>query len=117
MMKSFLRSIPLNINSTLVFRVETFLFKLVDLDRIIGALILTTSGSTVSFLKDLLSLQELCQDMVYWMPKSNYEFKRINTTLKIGASNILDNLHIETVGGPFVGRLGYIKLNYQFDKK
>ena len=47
----------------------------------------------------------------------NYEFKRINTTLKIGASNILDNLHIETIGGPFVGRLGYIKLNYQFDKK
>ena len=47
----------------------------------------------------------------------NYEFERINTTLKIGASNILDNLHFETVGGPLVGRLAYVKLNYQFDKK
>ncbi len=47
----------------------------------------------------------------------NYEFDKINTTLKIGASNILDNLHFETVGGPLVGRLAYIKLNYQFDKK
>ena len=47
----------------------------------------------------------------------NYEFERINTTLKIGASNLLENLHFETVGGPLVGRLAYIKLNYQFDKK
>lgn len=47
----------------------------------------------------------------------NYEFKKINTTLKIGASNILDNLHFETVGGPLVGRLAYAKLSYAFDKK
>ncbi|HHM20450.1 MAG TPA: TonB-dependent receptor [Bacteroidetes bacterium] len=47
----------------------------------------------------------------------NYEFQKINTTLKIGASNILDNRHFETVGGPLVGRLAYIKLTYQFDKK
>ena len=47
----------------------------------------------------------------------NYEFEKINTTLKIGASNILNNLHFETVGGPLVGRLGYIKLSYIFDKK
>ncbi len=47
----------------------------------------------------------------------NYEFSKINTSLKIGASNILDNLHIETVGGPFVGRLAYIKLSYAFDQK
>jgi len=46
----------------------------------------------------------------------NYEFERINTTLKIGASNILNNLHFETVGGPLVGRLGYIKLSYEFKK-
>lgn len=46
----------------------------------------------------------------------NYEFQRINTTLKIGASNILNNLHFETVGGPLVGRLGYIKLSYEFRK-
>ena len=47
----------------------------------------------------------------------NYEFPRINTTIKIGASNMLDNLHFETVGGPLVGRLGYIKIDYQFQKK
>lgn len=47
----------------------------------------------------------------------NYEFEKINTTLKIGASNVLNNLHFETVGGPLIGRLGYIKLTYQFDKK
>jgi len=47
----------------------------------------------------------------------NYEFKKINTTLKVGASNILNNLHFETVGGPLVGRLAYIKINYEFNKK
>jgi len=47
----------------------------------------------------------------------NYEFKKINTTLKVGASNILNNLHFETVGGPLVGRLGYVKLTYDFKKK
>ena len=47
----------------------------------------------------------------------NYEFKNINTTLKIGASNILNNLHFETVGGPLVGRLAFAKLTYEFNKK
>ena len=47
----------------------------------------------------------------------NYEFPKINTTVKIGASNILNNLHFETVGGPFVGRLAYAKVTYEFNKK
>ncbi len=47
----------------------------------------------------------------------NYSFDKINTTLKVGASNILDNRHFETVGGPLVGRLAYLKLTYQFDGK
>jgi len=47
----------------------------------------------------------------------NYQFKKINTTVKVGASNILNNLHFETVGGPRVGRLAYIRVNYQFKKK
>jgi len=47
----------------------------------------------------------------------NYRFPNINTTLKIGASNILNNLHFETVGGPLIGRLGYVRLSYQFDNK
>ncbi|MEL7221060.1 MAG: TonB-dependent receptor, partial [Bacteroidota bacterium] len=49
--------------------------------------------------------------------QANYEFEKINTTLKVGAANILQNLHFETVGGPLVGRLAYLKLTYQFDKK
>lgn len=48
--------------------------------------------------------------------QANYEFQKINTTLKIGASNILNNLHFETVGGPLVGRLAYVKLTYDFKK-
>lgn len=47
----------------------------------------------------------------------NYEFPKINTTIKIGASNILNNLHFETVGGPDVGRLAYAKISYEFKKK
>jgi len=49
--------------------------------------------------------------------QANYEFQKINTTLKIGAANILNNLHFETVGGPLVGRLAYIKLTYNLKKK
>lgn len=49
--------------------------------------------------------------------QANYEFPNLHTTLKIGASNILNNLHFETVGGPLVGRLAYIKLSYEFDRK
>ena len=47
----------------------------------------------------------------------NYKFEKINTTIKVGASNILNNLHFETVGGPLIGRLGYIRINYEFKKK
>ena len=47
----------------------------------------------------------------------NYFFPKLNTTLKIGASNILNNLHFETVGGPLIGRLGFVKLSYEFNKK
>ncbi len=47
----------------------------------------------------------------------NFSFDRINTSLKIGASNILDNLHYETYGGPLIGRLGYVTILYEFKKK
>ena len=46
----------------------------------------------------------------------NYFFPRFKTTLKVGASNILKNLHFETVGGPLVGRLAFVKLSYEFNK-
>lgn len=42
---------------------------------------------------------------------------QINTTVKIGASNILDNQHYETYGGPYIGRLAYISLLYDFVKQ
>lgn len=47
----------------------------------------------------------------------NYRFAKQNLTLKVGASNILDNQHFETTGGPLVGRIGYVRLSYQWDKK
>ncbi len=43
----------------------------------------------------------------------NIRFQRINTTLKVGASNILDNRQFQTFGGPRIGRLAYISLTYE----
>lgn len=47
----------------------------------------------------------------------NYDFEKINTNLKIGASNILDNQQFQTYGGPRIGRLAYVALTYEFNKK
>lgn len=47
----------------------------------------------------------------------NYDFPDINTNIKVGASNILDNKVFQTYGGPRVGRLAYVKLTYEFKKK
>lgn len=47
----------------------------------------------------------------------NTEIKSINTTLKIGASNVLDNQVYQVYGGPRVGRLAYISLTYNWTKK
>jgi outer membrane receptor protein involved in Fe transport len=44
------------------------------------------------------------------------DLDRLNTTFKIGASNILENKHYETYGGPYIGRLAYISLLYEFKK-
>ncbi len=38
---------------------------------------------------------------------------KINTTFKLGASNILNNESFQTYGGPRIGRLAYIQLTYQ----
>ncbi len=46
----------------------------------------------------------------------NYNFKDYNTTVKIGASNVLNNEHIEAYGAPLIGRLIYMSLNYEFNK-
>ncbi len=47
----------------------------------------------------------------------NKTFRRINTTLKIGATNLLDNEQFQTFGGPRIGRLAYVSLLYDFKKQ
>ncbi len=47
----------------------------------------------------------------------NNRFSKINTTLKIGASNVLDNKQYQAYGGPRIGRLAYISLVYEFQKR
>lgn len=41
---------------------------------------------------------------------------RIHTTIKVGASNILNNNHFEAYAGPYIGRLAYINILYDFNK-
>lgn len=47
----------------------------------------------------------------------NYQFKKLRTTLKVGASNVLNKKQFQTYGGPRVGRLAYISLLYEWIKK
>ncbi len=49
--------------------------------------------------------------------QANYRLTKINTTLKLGASNVLNNKVFQVYGGPRVGRMGYISLLYEFVKK
>lgn len=43
----------------------------------------------------------------------NFKLDKLDTTLKIGASNILDNRAFQTYGGPRIGRLAYVTLLYE----
>jgi len=47
----------------------------------------------------------------------NCRIDPLNTTFKLGASNLLVNEHIETYGGPFVGRMAYISALFEFNHK
>lgn len=47
----------------------------------------------------------------------NVRVSKINTTFKVGASNLLDNRAFQTYGGPRIGRLAYISLLYEWKKK
>ena len=47
----------------------------------------------------------------------NYNIPRINSTIKLGATNILDNKVYQTYGGPLIGRLAYISWLYEWKKK
>jgi iron complex outermembrane recepter protein len=46
----------------------------------------------------------------------NFKVKKIDTTIKVGASNILNNKAFQTYGGPRIGRLAYISLLYEWKK-
>lgn len=47
----------------------------------------------------------------------SYTMPNYHTTLKIGASNILDNKTYQTYGGPRVGRLAYASIVYDWNKR
>lgn len=41
-------------------------------------------------------------------------FKKINTSVKVGASNLTDNRVFTAYGGPFIGRMAYISIVYEW---
>jgi iron complex outermembrane recepter protein len=47
----------------------------------------------------------------------NHEIKKINSIIKIGASNLLNNKQFQTYGGPRIGRLAYVSFVYEFKKQ
>ena len=46
----------------------------------------------------------------------NRRFDRINSVIKLGASNILNNKVYQVYGGPRIGRLAYLSWTFEFDK-
>ena len=61
------------------------------------------------------SLQESTFDLLDI--QANARIDALNLTVKAGASNVLENLHIETYGGPTVGRLAYLSLLFEVDTR
>ena len=47
----------------------------------------------------------------------NYQVPKINSTIKIGATNILNNKVFQTYGGPRIGRLAYVSFLYESNNK
>jgi len=46
----------------------------------------------------------------------SYNLKRQHTTIKVGASNLLNNKHYETYGGPEIGRMAYVQIRYDLNR-
>ena len=46
----------------------------------------------------------------------NWRLRPLNTTIKIGASNILNNKVFQAYGGPLIGRLAYISMVFEQKK-
>ncbi len=47
----------------------------------------------------------------------NYKAKKLKSTFKLGATNILNNRQFQTYGGPRIGRLAYFSISYELRKK
>ena len=47
----------------------------------------------------------------------NFTVDAINTTFKLGASNILDNQVFQVYGGPNIGRLAYVSATYNLQRR
>lgn len=47
----------------------------------------------------------------------NMKVPKMNTTFKLGATNLLNNKQFQTYGGPRIGRLTYFSLTYELRKK
>lgn len=47
----------------------------------------------------------------------NFMVPKINTTIKIGASNLLDNQVFQVYGGPRIGRLAYVSATYNLVRR
>ncbi len=47
----------------------------------------------------------------------NCTIVRWNTTIKIGAANVLNNKQFQTYGGPRIGRMAYVSMLYDFRQK
>ena len=47
----------------------------------------------------------------------NFALSKLNSVLKIGASNVLNNKVYQTYGGPRIGRMAYISYLYDFKNK
>ena len=41
----------------------------------------------------------------------------MDLSIKMGASNILNNKVIQVYGGPFIGRMAYLSLSFDFKDK
>jgi iron complex outermembrane recepter protein len=46
----------------------------------------------------------------------NAKIPKLNSTIKIGASNLLDNRQFQTYGGPRIGRMAYVSFLYEWSK-
>ena len=46
----------------------------------------------------------------------NYSLKKLGINFKVGCSNLLNNLHIEAYGGPLIGRMAFLAIQYEWEK-